>query len=68
MIGLRKKISKNRYILRFCALVDELNMEEYSFSQTTLEQVFLKFAHLDEEDGVTDVDAANDTTGLVGGE
>lgn len=27
----------------------ELNIEEYSFSQTTLEQVFLKFAHYDEE-------------------
>ncbi|XP_055600772.1 cholesterol transporter ABCA5-like isoform X2 [Uranotaenia lowii] len=27
----------------------ELDIEEYSFSQTTLEQVFLKFAHYDEE-------------------
>ncbi|XP_023723147.1 ATP-binding cassette sub-family A member 5 isoform X3 [Cryptotermes secundus] len=29
----------------------ELNVEEYSFSQTTLEQVFLKFAHYDEVNG-----------------
>uniref|UniRef100_A0A0U9HSF2 Putative ABCA protein n=1 Tax=Chrysomela populi TaxID=154003 RepID=A0A0U9HSF2_CHRPP len=29
----------------------ELDIEEYSFSQTTLEQVFLKFAHEDEADG-----------------
>jgi ATP-binding cassette subfamily A (ABC1) protein 5 len=29
----------------------ELNIEEYSFSQTTLEQVFLKFAHYDEVNG-----------------
>lgn len=28
----------------------ELDIEEYSFSQTTLEQVFLKFAHYDEEE------------------
>ncbi|CAH1111719.1 unnamed protein product [Psylliodes chrysocephalus] len=28
----------------------ELDIEEYSFSQTTLEQVFLKFAHEDEND------------------
>ncbi|KAJ8921257.1 hypothetical protein NQ315_013729 [Exocentrus adspersus] len=28
---------------------DELDIEEYSFSQTTLEQVFLKFAHEDEK-------------------
>jgi hypothetical protein len=27
----------------------ELDIEEYSFSQTTLEQVFLKFAHYDED-------------------
>lgn len=26
-----------------------LGIEEYSFSQTTLEQVFLKLAHYDEE-------------------
>lgn len=26
----------------------ELDIEEYSFSQTTLEQVFLKFSHYDE--------------------
>lgn len=30
---------------------NELDIEEYSFSQTTLEQVFLKFAH---EDDVND--------------
>ncbi|KAJ4426611.1 hypothetical protein ANN_26409 [Periplaneta americana] len=29
----------------------ELDIEEYSFSQTTLEQVFLKFAHYDEVNG-----------------
>ncbi|KAJ8972472.1 hypothetical protein NQ317_016605 [Molorchus minor] len=29
----------------------ELDIEEYSFSQTTLEQVFLKFAHEDEVNG-----------------
>ncbi|XP_037043268.1 ATP-binding cassette sub-family A member 9-like [Bradysia coprophila] len=32
----------------------ELDIEEYSFSQTTLEQVFLKFAHYD-EDALDDV-------------
>ncbi|XP_014224369.1 ATP-binding cassette sub-family A member 5-like isoform X2 [Trichogramma pretiosum] len=30
----------------------ELDIEEYSFSQTTLEQVFLKFSHYDEADAV----------------
>jgi len=29
---------------------EELNVEEYSFSQTTLEQVFIKFAHVQEDD------------------
>lgn len=29
----------------------ELDIEEYSFSQTTLEQVFLKFSHYDESNG-----------------
>lgn len=29
----------------------ELDIEEYSFSQTTLEQVFLKFSHYDEVNG-----------------
>lgn len=29
----------------------ELDIEEYSFSQTTLEQVFLKFSHYDEANG-----------------
>lgn len=32
------------------AVREELRIEEYSFSQTTLEQVFLKFAHVQEED------------------
>lgn len=30
----------------------ELDIEEYSFSQTTLEQVFLKFSHYDQPDAV----------------
>lgn len=30
----------------------ELDIEEYSFSQTTLEQVFLKFSHYDEGNSV----------------
>jgi len=29
---------------------EELNIEEYSFSQTTLEQVFIKFAHVQEDE------------------
>nr|QER78484.1 ATP-binding cassette transporter [Diaphorina citri] len=33
----------------------ELNIEEYSFSQTTLEQVYLKFAQTKKEKPVTDV-------------
>jgi hypothetical protein len=33
----------------------ELNIEEYSFSQTTLEQVYLKFAQTRKEKPVTDV-------------
>ena len=32
----------------FFTAKSELDIEEYSFSQTTLEQVFLKFAHYDE--------------------
>lgn len=32
----------------FFSAKSELDIEEYSFSQTTLEQVFLKFAHEDE--------------------
>lgn len=35
----------------FFSAKTELDIEEYCFSQTTLEQVFLKFAH---EDDVTD--------------
>lgn len=33
---------------KFFSAKNELDVEEYSFSQTTLEQVFLKFAHYDE--------------------
>lgn len=36
---------------------DKLSIEEYSFSQTTLEQVFIKFANeQEEEDDETDND------------
>lgn len=31
---------------------EKLSIEEYSFSQTTLEQVFIKFAHEQEDDDV----------------
>lgn len=35
----------------FLAAKEEYDIEEYSFSQTTLEQVFLKFAQYDEVNG-----------------
>lgn len=35
-------------LMFFLSAKSELDIEEYSFSQTTLEQVFLKFAHYDE--------------------
>jgi ATP-binding cassette subfamily A (ABC1) protein 5 len=39
------------YISYSFSAKSELDIEEYSFSQTTLEQVFLKFAHYDEVNG-----------------
>jgi len=50
---------KNLFIWLLCMITlvtkfsakTELDIEEYSFSQTTLEQVFLKFAHYDEVNG-----------------
>lgn len=38
---------------KYLAAKTELEIEEYSFSQTTLEQVFLKFAHYDDETSST---------------
>lgn len=35
----------------FVVAKEEYDIEEYSFSQTTLEQVFLKFAQYDEVNG-----------------
>lgn len=37
----------------------DLDIEEYSFSQTTLEQVFLKFAHYDEDETANNLAAAS---------
>jgi hypothetical protein len=46
-------ISNNNIRIPIIAVKVEHNIEEYSFSQTTLEQVFIKFAkdqEVDEED------------------
>ena len=43
----------------FNAAREKLSIEEYSFSQTTLEQVFIKFAHEQEDE---DEETSHDNT------